>query len=60
MKNNIDYRCIAGGKHSITEPDPDQEKQNIPGCLFVIQFSVHLEKILVYQQHTRYRFHKID
>ena len=55
-----DYRCVAGGKHSITEPDPDQKKQNIPGSLFVIEFSVHHEKISFYQRHAGYRFHKID
>ena len=58
MKNSIDYRCIAGGKHSITEPDPDQQKHNIPRSPFVIEFSVHLEKISFYPQPVGYRFHK--
>jgi len=58
VKNDIYHRRIAGRKHSIAKPDPDQQEKNVPGFFFVVEFISHMEKILLYWYRLSYRFYK--
>ena len=45
MKNDVDHGRIAGRKHPVPKPDPNQEEEDVPGSFFVIEFVAHPEKI---------------